>query len=203
MHPLKSPGPDGGTESMAVNFFRGGGTDTKIHWLEWEKLCQGKKDGGLGFRRLKETNLVAINEGMLHNVIKQKYFPLSNFFKARIGSYPSFTWKSMLETHELLVAGLRWNIGNGLFVLIMGHPWLPRLSTFQLIFTPVTLHNDTKVASFIKPSGDSDISRVRDEFHRLDAECILNIELQGDGSQDATSSTLRRMVDSLFGVLIR
>ncbi|KAK4381238.1 hypothetical protein Sango_2987300 [Sesamum angolense] len=104
-------------EIMAADFFWSGGPRAKIHWLARDKLCQGIKDGDLGFRRPKETNLallakqawrVAINRiGSLHEVLGQKYFPHSNFFEAQPGSYSVFTWRSLLGTRELLVAELR------------------------------------------------------------------------------------------------
>ncbi|KAL0370778.1 UNVERIFIED_CONTAM: hypothetical protein Sangu_0395900 [Sesamum angustifolium] len=64
---------------MAADFFWSGGARAKIHWLARDKLCQGIKEGDLGFRRSEETNLallekqawwVAINHiGSLHEVL--------------------------------------------------------------------------------------------------------------------------------------
>ena len=32
------------------------GDERKVHWKNWGVLCQSKKDGGLGFRDLKDFN---------------------------------------------------------------------------------------------------------------------------------------------------
>ncbi|KAL0433046.1 UNVERIFIED_CONTAM: protein NO VEIN [Sesamum latifolium] len=104
--------------------------------------------------------------------------------KARLGSKPSFTWRSLLGTRELLVAGLRWKVGDGSSIPIRGQPWLPRPSTFQLIARPATLMANTKVVALITVSGVWDHELIRAEFSPLDAECILSIELRGSGAQD-------------------
>lgn len=35
------------------------------------------------------------------------------FFDARVGSNPSWTWRSILEGRKVLLEGVRWRIGNG------------------------------------------------------------------------------------------
>ncbi|KAL0416090.1 UNVERIFIED_CONTAM: hypothetical protein Slati_3440900, partial [Sesamum latifolium] len=70
---------------------------------------------------------------LLYQVLRQWYFPGSNFVVAEPGRSPSFTWRSLLGTKELLVAGLRWRIGDGLTAWIVDQPWLPRLQTFELL----------------------------------------------------------------------
>ncbi|KAK4422742.1 hypothetical protein Salat_1856700 [Sesamum alatum] len=56
-----------------------------------------------------------------------------------MGHAPSFTWRLILEARDLLVAGIRWKIGDKLIALISGHPWLPRPASFQLIAKPKML----------------------------------------------------------------
>ena len=34
--------------------------ERKMAWVSWEKMCQKKKDGGLGFRDLKAFNLALL-----------------------------------------------------------------------------------------------------------------------------------------------
>ncbi|KAL0453461.1 UNVERIFIED_CONTAM: hypothetical protein Slati_1324200 [Sesamum latifolium] len=47
-------------EGMEADFFWHQGKDRKIHWLVWGKLCKNKKEGGLGFRRLKAFNFALL-----------------------------------------------------------------------------------------------------------------------------------------------
>ncbi|KAL0451436.1 UNVERIFIED_CONTAM: hypothetical protein Slati_1121700 [Sesamum latifolium] len=47
-------------EGMMAAFFWNGGNVPKIHWRTWSKICKLKKEGGLGFRRLRECNLAML-----------------------------------------------------------------------------------------------------------------------------------------------
>ncbi|KAL0416101.1 UNVERIFIED_CONTAM: hypothetical protein Slati_3442000 [Sesamum latifolium] len=115
--------------------------------------------GGLGFRRLKEYNRVMLAKlawrvamkpnNTLHQVLRQRYFPNATFFKAKLGGSLSFTWRSLLRTKDLLIAGIRWRIWDGMSVSIVGVPWLPRPHTFELIFPPCLLSGDTKVSTLL------------------------------------------------------
>ncbi|KAL0444355.1 UNVERIFIED_CONTAM: hypothetical protein Slati_2158200 [Sesamum latifolium] len=68
-------------------------------------------------------------------------------------------WRSLWSTRDLLVAGLRWRVGDGKSIPIKGQPWLPRPGTFQLIGQPANLVGGYK-------------------------DCILSIRLQEIGAQD-------------------
>ncbi|KAL0401240.1 UNVERIFIED_CONTAM: hypothetical protein Slati_4153900 [Sesamum latifolium] len=58
--------------------------------------------------------------GVLNAVLRQKYFPEATFFEARLGLSPSYTWRSIWEARDLLVAGIRWQVGDGNSILILG-----------------------------------------------------------------------------------
>ncbi|KAL0443870.1 UNVERIFIED_CONTAM: hypothetical protein Slati_2109700 [Sesamum latifolium] len=103
-------------ESSMADFFWHIGEASKIHGKAWPKLCKPKKDGGIGFRRLKEYNLallakqawrIALTSGnVLQAVISNKYFPCSTFMEARLGAYPSYTWRSIWASHDIVAAGI-------------------------------------------------------------------------------------------------
>ncbi|KAL0430550.1 UNVERIFIED_CONTAM: putative mitochondrial protein [Sesamum radiatum] len=103
-------------------------------------ICRPLKEGGLGFRRLKEYNVallakqswrVAMNpHSLLHAILQQRYFPGSDFFVAETRQSPPFMWHSLLAARNLIVDGLQWKIGDGRSALIVGHPWLARPLTF-------------------------------------------------------------------------
>ncbi|PPR82077.1 hypothetical protein GOBAR_AA38635 [Gossypium barbadense] len=44
---------------------------------------------------------------------------------AKVGTYSSFTWRSICSARELIADGLVWRIGNGKNVNIWNDPWLP------------------------------------------------------------------------------
>ncbi|XP_016706908.2 uncharacterized protein [Gossypium hirsutum] len=44
---------------------------------------------------------------------------------AKVGSYPSFTWRSICSARDLISDGILWCVGNGVSINIWNHPWLP------------------------------------------------------------------------------
>jgi hypothetical protein len=52
-----------------------------------------------------------------------------NFLEVKLGVRPSFAWRSILSSCELLKEGLIWRIGNGDKVCIWQDKWIPRSST--------------------------------------------------------------------------
>ncbi|KAI5348825.1 hypothetical protein L3X38_001712 [Prunus dulcis] len=45
----------------------------------------------------------------------------------------SWGWKGILQGHSVLVAGLRWRVGNGDSIRVKEDPWLPVPYTFRTI----------------------------------------------------------------------
>ncbi|KAL0454800.1 UNVERIFIED_CONTAM: hypothetical protein Slati_0819200 [Sesamum latifolium] len=181
-------------ESFLADFFWQGGNVAKIHWIAWHKMCLPKEQGGLGFKRLKEFNLALLTkqawrvsicpDSVIHKILSHKYFRGSTFFEAKLGSTPSYTWRSLWATWDILAAGLRWQVGNGNSIAVVGHPWLPQPMTFQLIRRPISLPEHSKVAQLIMTSNDWDEPLVCAEFSPEDADCILNIILRGQDVED-------------------
>ncbi|KAL0347723.1 UNVERIFIED_CONTAM: putative mitochondrial protein [Sesamum calycinum] len=64
----------------------------KIHWIAWNRLCDSKLTGGLGFRQLHLFNLAMLAkqlwrimmfpERLLNKVLKARYFPNGDIFTA-------------------------------------------------------------------------------------------------------------------------
>ena len=92
-------------------------------WVSWEKMCQRKAEGGLGFRDLKAFNLALLAkqgwriiqnpDSLFHRVLKAKYFKNSSFLEAQLGNSPLYTWRSLMEAKDIVEREMRWNIGNG------------------------------------------------------------------------------------------
>ncbi|KAL0423394.1 UNVERIFIED_CONTAM: hypothetical protein Sradi_0874200 [Sesamum radiatum] len=99
-----------------ADFFWNCGTETKSHWVAWAKLCKPKNEGELSFRRLKECNVDVLSKqdwhgamgsgGLLLAILSHKYFPHMSFFESRLGSHPSYTWRSLWSTMDILTVGL-------------------------------------------------------------------------------------------------
>lgn len=80
--------------SLTSNYWWSGSKSSRgIHWLKWSKLCTPKKQGGLGFRNILLFNqallakqawkLVHNTTSLAYQVLKGKYFPTSDFLRAK------------------------------------------------------------------------------------------------------------------------
>ena len=123
-----------GVNSMISKYWWGQQHDEhKIHWLNWGCLCSSKCDGGMGFRDLQCFNLALLAKqgwrlltqpaSLFYRVFQSKYFARCSFWKAKLGSNPSFIWRSILASRDLLCHGMKWSIGNGREVDIWKDDW--------------------------------------------------------------------------------
>ena len=111
-------------EKAIANFRWGSSNKHKgIHWARWERMCHAKIRGGLGFKDIFSFNhallakqgwrLLHNPESLMAKILKVKYFKYSGFMEAKLGSKPSFVWRSIIWGRELRQEGLRWRIGQG------------------------------------------------------------------------------------------
>jgi hypothetical protein len=77
-----------------------------------------------------------------------KYYPNGSIIKAQLGNKPSFVWKSILSSRELIQDGLSWRIGDGSSVHIWGDKWMPTPSTYCVQSPPKVLAQDALVQEF-------------------------------------------------------
>ena len=79
--------------SMIHNFWWGQRKDEKkIAWLSWEKMCEPKVNGGMGFKKLQQFNLALLakqgwrlqsgQNSLMYKVLKAKHFPHCDFVEA-------------------------------------------------------------------------------------------------------------------------
>ncbi|KAL0434003.1 UNVERIFIED_CONTAM: hypothetical protein Slati_2734600 [Sesamum latifolium] len=107
-----------------------------------------------------------------------------SFFDSLIGSSTSYTWRSLWGTPDLLVVGLRWKVGDGTLILIIGHPWIPRPISFQPICRPNSLSPKSRVSALLTVDKAWNIDLIKAEFCQSDADSILEIKLT-DGECDS------------------
>lgn len=108
---------------MAKFWWGSKGSERKIHWLAWDKLCAPKAEGDMGFKNLHIFNLSLLAkqgwrllsnpDSIAAQVFKARYFPKSDFMGAVTVPDMSYTWRSILAGREILSLGLRFQIGNG------------------------------------------------------------------------------------------
>ncbi|KAL0416973.1 UNVERIFIED_CONTAM: putative mitochondrial protein [Sesamum latifolium] len=157
----------------------------KIHWLAWDKICTRKNKGGLGLKRLHAFNrallakqlwrIIENPNSLISRIWKQRYYPSTEWYMATGGMGSSFTWKSVLASSDLIMAGLRWQIGAGRNVRIWTDRWIPRPITFQVITAPNTLSLQALVSELITEEGAWNEAVVQEIFCQEDANAILAI----------------------------
>ena len=84
----------------------------------------------MGFRELQKFNdaflakqvwrLIHNQSSLLYKVFKAKFFPHSSIMEARYSKHASFSWKSILQAHDVIRRGAHWQVGNGRSIWIWG-----------------------------------------------------------------------------------
>ena len=157
-------------------------------WLSWDKMCLPKEEGGLDFRDLKAFNhalsakqgwrLQTNTTSLVHKVFKEWYFLDGDFLSAKLGSHPSFAWRSILAGQKIVQKMHRWQVENGQSLHIWRDKWLTKPSTFKITSSSANVPHDAKVSLLIDPytwAWRADM--VQQFFSPIDAFAILSIPL--------------------------
>ena len=116
-------------ETMIRKFWEGYSNEgRKIHWVTWERLCEAKENGGIGFKEIEKFNEALLAKQvwrMMHNsdslfykVFKARFFPDYSILEAKDSAIGSYAWKSILSARDVIKKGLVWRVGNGQSVCI-------------------------------------------------------------------------------------
>ena len=165
--------------------------ERKIHWINWKKLCIQKEKGSMGFRDIHAFNLAMLAKQawrLLHHmhtlfyrVYKARYFPNCSFLEAELGHKPSFVWRSLIATREVVVRGLRWRMGDGSRILVSSSNWLPHRPVFS-----GDVDHTLKVADLInRDTWQWDRRKIADKFALRTRLDILAIPLCCNRSMDS------------------
>ncbi|XP_074346542.1 uncharacterized protein LOC141685332 [Apium graveolens] len=106
-----------------------------IKWLAWDRLCEVKEEGRLGFKKLCEFNVAMLAKQawrLLKNVnplvtqlMKARYYPKTDFLDASLGNNPNHAWRSIVEGKVVVNQGCRRHIGDGKDTKVWQVAWLP------------------------------------------------------------------------------
>ncbi|CAL1409387.1 unnamed protein product [Linum trigynum] len=162
----------------------------KIHWMSWRNLCRSKHEGGMGFRRFEQFNQALLAkvgwrilmepQSLLAQVYKGKYFPQGTFLEAKARSRPSWGWTSILHGRQLLVAGLRWQIGNGQTAPLLQASWIPGLHPQLPVHNPRILpagHEPRVAEVMCQGGGGWNVDRLGQWFDPPTCNAIRAIPL--------------------------
>ncbi|KAL9453574.1 hypothetical protein AB3S75_009225 [Citrus x aurantiifolia] len=165
-------------QKAVANIWWGSKSDKRsIHWSKWEKLSQAKCKRGMGFRDFSSFNqalvakqgwqILQFPNSLVAKVLQAKYYQNKDFMNAKLGSTPSFVWRSILWGRQILGSSARWRIGNGQKIRTHKDNWILKPS----------LPDDTLVAKLINEENQWDESLIYRHFNRMDADKIVEIPL--------------------------
>ncbi|XP_065623699.1 uncharacterized protein LOC136065014 [Quercus suber] len=177
-------------EGMMRNFWWGQKQqEAKIAWVAWKKMCKSKFEGGMGFRNLHAFNLAMLAKqawrilnnpnSIISRIYKAKYFPSSDLLNSKLGCNPSFAWRSIHGSIEVIKKGTRWRVGNGKLIHIWEDRWMPTPSTYKVISPlPHNFDDFPMVSALIDPDTKRwNVDLVRRTFLPFEASTILNMPL--------------------------
>lgn len=102
---------------MFVNFWwRNKDKNSKLHWLNWQKMGNHKANGEMGFRDLECFNKVLLAKkfwriltqpkSLMVVVLREKYCKSGSVLTINAKGHNSLIWKSMLAAREVIEGGL-------------------------------------------------------------------------------------------------
>jgi hypothetical protein len=131
--------------------------------------------------------LITESNSLCALVLKGRYFPNSDFLSAENTRSSSFTWRSILFGRELVLKGLRWGVGDGSKIKIIGDNWIPGLpsGTFS---TLESLPANAPVSLLMNSQGNAwDMDTIRFFFTEEMARVIQQIPISRHGGEDFVS----------------
>lgn len=147
----------------------------------------------MGFRNLHDFNiallgkqawrLLTLPNKLVSRVFKARYYPNESFLTAKLGSSPSYIWRSVHAAQNLLVQGISCRVGNGREIDIVGTPWLPSVSDPYIHTFSDTLTNQKVSSLMLVGETVWDVDLILDVFDERDAELTLSIPL-GENQSD-------------------
>ena len=156
-----------------------------------------KKCWGHGFQNLQHFNTATLAKQvwwLLINphsrvalTIKAKYHPKSFILQAGLGNHPSYVWKSLQSSINLIKSGARRRVGSGEDVIVWTYPWVPNSHPF-ITTTPLEGPEDWPVSALKYVQRNSwDEALLNAVFDTRDFNLIRSIPL-------SLRSTARPMV---------
>lgn len=116
---------------------------------------------------------------LLSQLLKAKYYYNCSFFDASVRSSPSYTWRSILFAREVLLWGMRWQIGDGQSVHIWRDSWIAQPLLFIAIAPIWLLPENAKVYVLIDYFTCSwNWSLIEIIFHSVDIKQFQTIPLE-------------------------
>ncbi|XP_040372969.1 uncharacterized protein LOC121052306 [Rosa chinensis] len=159
----------------------------KIHWKNWNALCNPKEDGGLGFRSLSNFNsamlakqawrIVNHPSTLVARIYKARYFPDTSFWEVTSHASPSYSWRSIFSTRDMLKDSCYWQVGNGENIDIYSDLWVVALPLGRPIPSGLATVEVSKVHELLSGTGGWNIPLLQEIFTGEEATAVATIPL--------------------------
>ncbi|XP_074369771.1 uncharacterized protein LOC141711268 [Apium graveolens] len=157
-------------------------------------MSKHKTAGGLGFRNFRDFNLAMLGkqglrfitntESLVSKIYKAKFFAGGDFLTSSLGHNPSFIWRSIHATKQLLLEGVKWRIGNRESIYISGQPWLHDDTNPFITTKSPTIENQKVSSMFCLDEKAWDVEIIEDIFNDRDQMQILAIQSNEASHED-------------------
>jgi hypothetical protein len=118
-------------------------------------------------------------------IMKAKYFLGGSILDVRVGNRPSFAWKSIISSCNILKEGLVWRVGNGSQIRIWKDRWIPQPTTYRVRSSPQLLDLDATANMLInKDTKWWDLSMLESNFNKEEIQLIQSIPISYTNRKD-------------------
>ena len=116
------------------------------------------------------------HDSLCYRVFKARFFPNGSILDAKVSSFGSYVWKSILSAQDIIKKGAVWCIGDGQSVCIKEDKWLPD-EVYRKVSSPIpSIPPDVKVSSLIDANiGSWRTDLISQSFLPHEAGLVLGI----------------------------
>lgn len=148
----------------------------------------------MGFRNLIHFNkallakqiwrLVENPNCLVAQVLKARYYKHSDIMEATIGSNPSYIWRSLMWSRDVLIFGVMWKVGNGKSIHTRKDAWISSLVTGR-ITSHVSYDSNDRVKELLNSQCRWDTEKLKTLFLPFKVDAIVRVPIQGANQEDA------------------
>lgn len=144
-------------------------TKRKVHLVNWRQVCKSKQDGGLGIKRAEDQNLALLTklgwkllsdkDSHWSAVLRGKYLQRESLMDWPSNRLASQTWRSIIQTRDLLKKGVKWSVSNGKNISFWNDWWCEE-TTIAAQCLGAHTSNCLKVADVINENGSWNLDSI-------------------------------------------
>lgn len=148
----------------------------------------------MGFRDLTHFNkallakqvwrIIEKPDSLVARIFKARYFKHLDIMDAPIGNNPSFIWRSMMWSKDVLNMGLIWKIGNDSNINARRDAWIPSLK-FGRVSSNVCYESNIIIDKLLSEQMFWDVDLLKTRFLPYEVEAIRRIPIAGSNHPDS------------------